>query len=125
VRYPLLEGLTVLDPETMEPVPADGETMGEIMFRGNIVMKGYLKNPKATEEAFAGGWFHTGDLGVMHPTATSRSRTAPRTSSSPAARTSPRSRSRTCCTAPGGDGRRRGRASRTRNGARCPAPSSS
>ena len=51
----------------MEPVPADGETLGEVMFRGNIVMKGYLKNPKATKEAFAGGWFHSGDLGVMHP----------------------------------------------------------
>ncbi len=51
----------------MEPVPADGETLGEVMFRGNIVMKGYLKNPQATQEAFAGGWFHSGDLGVMHP----------------------------------------------------------
>jgi fatty-acyl-CoA synthase len=67
VRYAALEGLTVLDPETMEPVPADGETIGEVMFRGNIVMKGYLKNKAATEEAFAGGWFHSGDLGVMHP----------------------------------------------------------
>ncbi|MCP1335937.1 acyl-CoA synthetase [Futiania mangrovi] len=67
VRYTALEGLTVMDPETMEPVPADGETLGEVMFRGNIVMKGYLKNRKATEEAFAGGWFHSGDLGVMHP----------------------------------------------------------
>ena len=57
----------VADPETMAPVPADGATMGEIMLRGNIVMKGYLKNPAATEEAFAGGWFHTGDLAVMHP----------------------------------------------------------
>jgi acyl-CoA synthetase (AMP-forming)/AMP-acid ligase II len=57
----------VLDPETMQPVPRDGETMGEIMFRGNIVMKGYLKNPKATEEAFRGGWYHTGDLAVMQP----------------------------------------------------------
>ena len=57
----------MLDPATMEPVPADGETIGEVMFRGNIVMKGYLKNAKATEEAFAGGWFHSGDLGVMHP----------------------------------------------------------
>ncbi len=56
-----------MDPETMEPVAADGETLGEVMFRGNIVMKGYLKNPKATQEAFAGGWFHSGDLGVMHP----------------------------------------------------------
>jgi fatty-acyl-CoA synthase len=61
------EGLTVMDPETMTPVPADGETMGEIMFRGNITMKGYLKNPKATDEAFRGGWFHSGDLAVMQP----------------------------------------------------------
>jgi fatty-acyl-CoA synthase len=67
VRYPALEDLTVMDPETMQRVPADGETLGEVMFRGNIVMKGYLKNPKATEEAFAGGWFHSGDLGVLHP----------------------------------------------------------
>ncbi len=67
VAYPLQEAITVLDPETMLPVPADGETMGEIFFRGNIVMKGYLKNPTATAEAFAGGWFHTGDLAVMHP----------------------------------------------------------
>jgi len=67
VRYAALEGLTVLDPETMQPVPADATTIGEVMFRGNIVMKGYLKNSKATEEAFAGGWFHSGDLGVMHP----------------------------------------------------------
>jgi len=59
--------VTVMDPETMQPVPADGETMGEIMFRGNITMKGYLKNRKASEEAFAGGWFHSGDLGVTHP----------------------------------------------------------
>jgi fatty-acyl-CoA synthase len=67
VPYPLQQAVTVLDPETMQPVPADGETMGEIFFRGNVVMKGYLKNPGATEEAFAGGWFHTGDLAVMHP----------------------------------------------------------
>lgn len=66
VRYAALEGLAVLDPATMAPVPADGETIGEVMFRGNIVMKGYLKNRAATEEAFAGGWFHSGDLGVMH-----------------------------------------------------------
>jgi len=65
VRYPLQEGMTVMDPERMQELPADGQTMGEIMFRGNIVMKGYLKNPKATEEAFAGGWFHTGDLAVL------------------------------------------------------------
>ncbi len=67
VNYPVLEDLAVIDPETMEPVPRDGESMGEVMFRGNVVMKGYLKNPKATSEAFAGGWFHSGDLGVWHP----------------------------------------------------------
>ena len=67
VNYPVLEGLMVADPETLEPVPRDGETMGEIFMRGNIVMKGYLKNPKATEEAFSGDWFHTGDLAVAHP----------------------------------------------------------
>ena len=67
VRYHALEDLTVMDPETMEKVAADGETLGEVMFRGNIVMKGYLKNEKATEDAFAGGWFHSGDLGVLHP----------------------------------------------------------
>ena len=67
VRYHLQEDITVIDPETMKVVPADGETMGEVMFRGNITMKGYLKNPKATEEAFTGGWFHTGDLAVLHP----------------------------------------------------------
>ena len=65
VRYPLQEGMTVMDPQRMQELPADGQTMGEIMFRGNIVMKGYLKNPKATAEAFAGGWFHTGDLAVL------------------------------------------------------------
>jgi fatty-acyl-CoA synthase len=65
VRYALQEGMTVLDAESMALTPADGQTMGEIMFRGNIVMKGYLKNPAATEKAFAGGWFHTGDLAVM------------------------------------------------------------
>jgi fatty-acyl-CoA synthase len=67
VRYVPLDALAVMDPRTMKPVPADGATMGEVMFRGNIVMKGYLKNPKASEEAFRGGWFHSGDLGVMHP----------------------------------------------------------
>jgi len=67
VRYTMQEGMTVMDPATMTPVPPDGQTMGEIMFRGNITMKGYLKNPKATAEAFAGGWFHTGDLAVMQP----------------------------------------------------------
>jgi len=67
VRYHLEREVCVLDPETMQPVPHDGETMGEIMFKGNIAMKGYLKNPKATEEAFAGGWFHSGDLAVQYP----------------------------------------------------------
>jgi len=66
VRYPMLEELIVVDPETMQAVPRDGETIGEIMFRGNIVMKGYLKNPAATQEAFDGGYFHSGDLAVCH-----------------------------------------------------------
>jgi fatty-acyl-CoA synthase len=67
VPYPVLEGLTVADPVTLAPIAADGATMGEVLMRGNIVMKGYLKNPRATEEAFAAGWFHSGDLCVMHP----------------------------------------------------------
>ncbi|MFL5213713.1 MAG: acyl-CoA synthetase [Microvirga sp.] len=67
VRYTTLEALDVMDPETVTPVPADGASMGEVMFRGNVVMKGYLKNPKSSAEAFAGGWFHSGDLGVKHP----------------------------------------------------------
>ncbi len=67
VRYPVLEALDVLDPATMRPVPRDGETLGEVMFRGNVVMKGYLKNKAATAKEFAGGWFHSGDLGVIHP----------------------------------------------------------
>ncbi|WP_101049212.1 acyl-CoA synthetase [Macromonas nakdongensis] len=67
VPYPLQEAVAVLDPETLAPVPADGETLGEIFFRGNVVMKGYLKNPEATAQAFAGGWFHTGDLAVTYP----------------------------------------------------------
>ena len=67
VRYHLQRDVRVLDPETLQPVPQDGETMGEIMFKGNITMKGYLKNPKATQEAFAGGWFHSGDLAVQYP----------------------------------------------------------
>jgi fatty-acyl-CoA synthase len=66
VRYPVLEDLRVANPRSLEPVPPDGETMGEVLFRGNVVMKGYLKNPRATAEAFAGGWFHSGDLGVLH-----------------------------------------------------------
>lgn len=67
VRYVLQEGMTVMDPQTLAEVPADGQTMGEIMFRGNIVMKGYLKNPASTDKAFEGGWFHTGDLAVLEP----------------------------------------------------------
>jgi fatty-acyl-CoA synthase len=67
VRYHVLEGLDVLDPETMQQVPRDGESLGEVMMRGNVVMKGYLKNKTATDKAFAGGWFHTGDLGVIYP----------------------------------------------------------
>jgi fatty-acyl-CoA synthase len=67
VRYVLQEGMTVLEPQSMRPVPADGEVLGEVMFRGNLVMKGYLKNAAATAAAFAGGWFHTGDLGVLEP----------------------------------------------------------
>ena len=67
VRYLPLEQLDVLDPDTMQPVPRDGETMGEVMFRGNVVMKGYFRNPEATQKALSGGWFHSGDLGVVHP----------------------------------------------------------
>ncbi len=67
VRYVPLDALDVLDPDSMAPVARDGESLGEVMFRGNVVMKGYLKNKSATEKAFAGGWFHSGDLGVMHP----------------------------------------------------------
>ncbi|MBM3608107.1 MAG: acyl-CoA synthetase [Alphaproteobacteria bacterium] len=67
VRYTMLEGLDVMDPETMQPAPRDGATLGEVMFRGNVVMKGYLKNKSATDEAFAGGWFHSGDLAVIYP----------------------------------------------------------
>jgi 3-(methylthio)propionyl---CoA ligase len=67
VRYVPLDALDVLDPDSMAPVKRDGESLGEVMFRGNVVMKGYLKNKSATEKAFASGWFHSGDLGVMHP----------------------------------------------------------
>ena len=63
----MLEGLMVVNPETLEPVPDDGQTMGEVLMKGNIVMKGYFKNPEGTEKAFAGGWFHSGDLGVLYP----------------------------------------------------------
>jgi fatty-acyl-CoA synthase len=67
VSTPMLEEAAVLNPATMQPMPADGTSMGELMLRGNTIMKGYLKNPAATDEAFAGGWFHTGDLAVTHP----------------------------------------------------------
>ncbi|KAG9440124.1 hypothetical protein H6P81_020289 [Aristolochia fimbriata] len=67
VRYIGLEGLNVVDPNTMSPVPSDGTTLGEVVMQGNVVMKGYLNNPKANEEAFANGWYHSGDLGVKHP----------------------------------------------------------
>ena len=67
VHFATMTNSMVADPDTMEPVPADGETIGELMIRGNTVMKGYLKNPSASAEAFRGGWFHSGDLGVMHP----------------------------------------------------------
>jgi fatty-acyl-CoA synthase len=67
VRYPVLQGLDVLDPDTMQPAARDGETIGEVMFRGNVVMRGYLKNKAATDRAFAHGWFHSGDLAVAHP----------------------------------------------------------
>ena len=69
VRYLELEELAVADPKTLAPVPADGETLGEVLMRGNVVMKGHLKDPEATAAAFAGGWFHTGDLAVVHPDA--------------------------------------------------------
>jgi fatty-acyl-CoA synthase len=67
VRYPVLEALDVRDPDTLVPVARDGEMLGEVMMRGNVVMKGYLKNKASTEKAFMGGWFHTGDLGVIYP----------------------------------------------------------
>jgi fatty-acyl-CoA synthase len=67
VSYATTEGMMVADPATLSPVPRDGSTLGEVMLRGNTVMKGYLKNPRATDAAFAGGWFHTGDLAVWHP----------------------------------------------------------
>ena len=87
VRYPVQEGLMVASAETLEPVPQDGQTMGEIFMRGNIVMKGYLKNPKATDDAFRGGWFRTGDLRLARGRLCRIERSS-RTSLSPAARTS-------------------------------------
>ena len=97
VRYHALEALDVLDPETMRPMPADGQTMGEVMFRGNVVMKGYLKNKAATDKAFAGGWFHSGDLGVKHKDGYVQLRDRSKDIIISGRRTSPRSRSRTPC----------------------------
>jgi fatty-acyl-CoA synthase len=124
VPYPLEEAVTVLDPVTMQEVPRDGETIGEVMFRGNIVMKGYLQNEKATQEAFAGGWFHTGDLGVLDEHGYVIIKDRSRTSSYPAARTSLPSRSRTSSTNTPPYCSRRSSQNPTRNGAKCPAPSS-
>lgn len=125
VPYPLEEAVTVINPQTMRQVPRDGETIGEVMFRGNIVMKGYLKNEKATKEAFEGGWFHTGDLGVLdeHGYVIIKDRSKDIIISG--ARTSPPSRSRTSSTSIPPCCSRRWSPSPTRNGARCPAPSSS
>jgi acyl-CoA synthetase (AMP-forming)/AMP-acid ligase II len=108
VRYPMLEELVVMDPNTMKPVPSDGKTIGEIMFRGNIVMKGYLKNPRASEEAFAGGYFHSGDLAqavistvvisrFVMKMVTSRSWIVPRTSSFPGEKIFPASKLKVRC----------------------------
>ena len=124
VPYPLEEAVTVLDPETMREVPRDGETIGEVMFRGNIVMKGYLKNEKATRKPLPAAGFIPATSACSTRVAMSSSRTVPRTSSFPAARTSLPSRSRTsstsippCCLRPWWQ-------SPIRNGAKCPAPSS-
>ena len=125
VRYHALEALDVIDPDTMQSVPADGETMGEVMFRGNVVMKGYLKNKASTDKAFEGGWFHSGDLGVKHPDGYIQLGTARRTSSFRGARTSPRSRSRTLCSSTPPFSWRRSSPGPTTNGERPPALSSS
>ena len=125
VRYTTLEGLTVMDPTTMEVVPADGETIGEVMLRGNIVMKGYLKNPAATRKPSPAAGSIGATSACCTPTATSSSRTARRTSSSRAARTSPRSRSRTCSTSIPQSPSAPSSPSPTRGGERRPAPSSS
>ena len=95
VRYVPLEALDVRDPDTLAPVPWDGESLGEVMFRGNVVMKGYLKNKSASEKAFAGGWFHSGDLGVMHPDGYIQLKDRSKDIIISAARTSHPSRSRT------------------------------
>ena len=125
VRYPVLEGLMVANPDTMEPVSRDGETMGEVMFRGNVVMSGYLNDPGATAKAFAGGWFHSGDLAVVHEDGYIEAQaTGRRTSSSRAARTSLRSKSKVCCTSIPRLPRRPWSRGPMRGGARLRAPSS-
>ena len=125
VNHPMLEEAAVLDPATMAPVPADGRTLGEVMLRGNTVMKGYLRNPAANAEAFAGGWFHTGDLGGDAPGRLYRGQ-GPRQGHRhlAAARTSRPWRWRRCSTPIPASWRRRWSPSRTRNGARCRMPSS-
>ena len=126
VRYAALEGLDVLDPQTMTPVPADGETMGEVMMRGNVVMKGYLKNPAATRKAFEGGWFHSGDLGVKHPDGYVQLKDRSKGHHHLGRReTSPRSRSRRCSTSIPRWPPAASSPSPTTSGARRPAPSSS
>ena len=124
VRKLNVEAVQVLDAEG-RPVPADGATLGEIALRGNTLMKGYLHDPAATAEAFAGGWFHSGDLGVVHADGYIEIRIAPRTSSFPAARTSPPSKSKACCTGIPTCSKPRWWRARTRPGAKRPAPSSS
>ena len=118
VRYHALEALDVIDPDTMEPVPADGRTMGEVMFRGNVVMKGYLKNKPATDKAFAGGWFHSGDLGVKHPDGYVQLRDRSKDIIISGAKTFHRSRSRTRCSTIRAFSSPRSWRGRTRNGAR-------
>ena len=125
VDYPVLEGLMVADPETPRPGAADGQTMGEIFMRGNIVMKGYLKNPAATEEAFAGGWFHTGDLAVAASRRLYRDQ-GPLEGHHHLGRREhldDRGRGR-ALPPPGGHGSRGRRPARPANGAKPPAPSS-
>jgi fatty-acyl-CoA synthase len=123
VRYHLQRDVRVLNPETMQPVPQDGETMGEIMFKGNITMKGYLKNPKATQEAFAGGWFHSGDLAVQYPDGYFKIKDRSKDIIISGGRTFPPSRWKTCSTAIPTCWPPRWWRGRTRSGVRRLAPS--
>jgi fatty-acyl-CoA synthase len=116
VRYVPLEALDVRDPDTLAPVPHDGESMGEVMFRGNIVMKGYLKNKPSTQAAFAGGWFHSGDLGVMHPDGYIQLKDRSKDIIISGGENIPRSRSRTRSTSIRRCRRRRGRQARRQMG---------